>query len=389
MNKLALMIAGFLFVSVGLLTGVYVLVNGNDKKSYSIQEKINMGEELLKQSNRKSTEKALSIFSELSSKNIDSEYKFRVKFGLAHALEKNKDRLLALEIYKELNQYEGLSKEQREKLGYALGNLLLNLNQEEEGKIHLDFVLKTSEDRKIRSKALSAIADYYMRKKEFEKARKNYILAVQEYPSNVHARIGWGKALRELGKDFASYDIFDDYLEDTAYIDKDEPKVATEYKASVFEKAKTYYNKRKFEKALQHFKKALAVSESAIQTERSLYYIAECYYSLGKFKESLNYIEQVLTNENTSLDQAALYRRGIIAFRSGKYDKAAAVFQDVVEKYPSSSFTTKANSWRKESLELMNEESLYTDGEKKQDNSADTKKKPVQEELDSEDEPLP
>ena len=167
MSRLIYVLVGFLFVSGGVLTAVYIMVNKAEEKSvennaYPFEERLKIAEELLSQSSKKSSQKALLLFTELSSKSVPDAYKFRVTFGHAGALQKNKDRLRALDIYKELNQVPNLSKDERENLSYALGNLLLVLNQEEEGKIHLNSVLQTSRDNKLRSRALLSIADFFM-----------------------------------------------------------------------------------------------------------------------------------------------------------------------------------------------------------------------------------
>ncbi|MCX8000111.1 MAG: hypothetical protein N3A69_14350, partial [Leptospiraceae bacterium] len=65
--------------------------------------------------------------------------------------------MLALKTYKEIASLDGLSSQEREELEYRLGNLLLKLNQEEEGKAYLGYVLRNSENRELRSQALTSI----------------------------------------------------------------------------------------------------------------------------------------------------------------------------------------------------------------------------------------
>lgn len=167
MNRSIILITGFLFICAGLLIGVYqTTVQDEDSKRTSVLERIKEGEEYLKQTNPSATEKAVDIFSELSAKEIPEEYSFRVKYDMGRALERNQDSLLALGIYRELNQKEGLSRDERSKVAYSMGNLLLQLNRDEEGKGHLEEVLRISADSKFRSNALSAIADYYMKKRQ-------------------------------------------------------------------------------------------------------------------------------------------------------------------------------------------------------------------------------
>ncbi len=373
MSRLIYVLVGFLFVSGGVLTAVYIMVNKAEEKSvennaYPFEERLKIAEELLSQSSKKSSQKALLLFTELSSKSVPDAYKFRVTFGHAGALQKNKDRLRALDIYKELNQVPNLSKDERENLSYALGNLLLVLNQEEEGKIHLNSVLQTSRDNKLRSRALLSIADFYMRKAKYENASKNYFLAVQEYPNNVQARIGWTRALRKLGKDFASYDIFENYSEEIASMDKEEPKPAliSEDKSSGFDRAKTLYNKNQFDKALKAFTRLLKVTPAGKQREKILYYMGESNLKLGRYAEAIRFAEEVLVNEPSLLDHYALFTKGMALFSTKKYDRAAAVFNAIVDKYEPSTITERARKYSKECIQLLKEEANYPAKEEKQ-----------------------
>ena len=369
MSRLIYVLVGFLFVSGGVLTAVYIMVNKAEEKSvennaYPFEERLKIAEELLSQSSKKSSQKALLLFTELSSKSVPDAYKFRVTFGHAGALQKNKDRLRALDIYKELNQVPNLSKDERENLSYALGNLLLVLNQEEEGKIHLNSVLQTSRDNKLRSRALLSIADFYMRKAKYENASKNYFLAVQEYPNNVQARIGWTRALRKLGKDFASYDIFENYSEEIASMDKEEP--IPEDKSSGFDRAKTLYNKNQFDKALKAFARLLKVTPAGKQREKILYYMGESNLKLGRYAEAIRFAEEVLVNEPSLLDHYALFTKGMALFSTKKYDRAAAVFNAIVDKYEPSTITERARKYSKECIQLLKEEANYPAKEEKQ-----------------------
>lgn len=395
MNKLVLVIIGFLLVTGGVLTVVHEMVNRADEKTvennaYPFEEKLKVAEELLSQSNKKSAQKALLLFTELSSKTIPEKFKFRVTFGHAGSLQKNKDRLRALDIYKELNQMPNLSKEERENLSYALGNLLLLLNQEEEGKIHLNSVLQTSRDNKLRSKALLSIADFFMRKAKYENASKNYFLAVQEYPNNVQARIGWTRALRKLGKDFASYDIFENYSEEVSALDQKDLSLKpteNETKSVAFDKIKILYNKNQFEKALTAFAKLLKRTKDGKQREKILYYMGECNLKLGRYSEAIRFAEEVLINEPGSLDHYALFTKGMALFATKKYDRAAMVFNAIVDKYEPSTVTERAKRYAKECLQLLKEESMYSDKEeeKKEDKPETPENHSTPEETDSDD----
>ncbi|MCB1157308.1 MAG: tetratricopeptide repeat protein [Leptospiraceae bacterium] len=364
MNKRLLILAGLLLTLSGLTMAAYVFfVEGDKKKEKLILETIREGEVLLEQNNLQSSEKALSIFTNLFSK-IDKEgYDFRISYGLARALDKTGDKENALSYYRKLNTNKNLKKEDSEKLSYALGNLLLKMNKEEEGKIHLNLVLKNSEDKPLRSKALESIADFYFDKKDYLKAKKNYALALEEDPHNQQAKLSYARVLEYLGKDLASYEVLDEYVKDKSYVANNANKVKQNYKLSVFLKAKRYFLKKNYWSALKYFHKARKLYSDSSSLEEIYYFIGESYNNLGRFKSALPYFEKVLQNPGSKRDQAAYYRKGTIYFRMTKYSEAASFFQAAEEKFPKSFYTEKAKEYRQECLKLLSEDAIYSDPE--------------------------
>lgn len=365
MNRSIILVTGFLFVCAGLLTGIYTaVIQDQDSANRGILEKIREGEEFLKHSNPKSSEKALNIFSELSAKEVDSELSFRIKLDLASALDKTGDKMLALGIFRELNQKDQLSREEKAKVAYGLGNLLLLLNRDEEGKGHLEEVLRTSSDNKLRSNALSAIADYYMKKGNYDQSRKNYVLALQEDPENVKARVRWGKSLRRMGRDWSAYDVYEDYVQSDSYFDPDRVAVDKEFRSGLLEKGRQLYVRKEYQGAIETLKKALDIGVSEKAREHAWYYIAESYDAMGKTDSAIQYLNKILENSDGTLDQAAMFRKGTIYFRSGKYEKAAAVFQESADRNPDSPVGKKSSAWKKEALDQIEDDVRYRDGDK-------------------------
>ncbi len=357
MNRSIIALAGFLFICAGIITAFYqTTIESKQDQSANLLEKIQEGEEYLKQSSPTSKEKAVSIFSELAGKQGSVAYGFRIKYNQARALERNGDHYLALDIYKSLKANQEISQIEKDQLSFSLGNLLLKLDQEVEGKGHLESVLRTSSDPKLRSKVLQSLGEYQYNHKEYESARKNYVLALQEDTTNTEARIGWGRTLRKLGKDWASFDVFDEYIDTENQLSGANEKVVDEYKDSVFVQAKNLYIKKTYWKAIELFQKALTLNPSPSVEENSLYYIASAYDALGRNVQAIQYLNQTLNNSNSSLDQAALYKKGTIYFRQGKFTEAAGIFQSIVDKYPKNHITDKAIAWKKESLDQIQDE---------------------------------
>lgn len=360
MNQTVLKILGVVFIFLGLVAGAFVYLNESQSKKEDFLTKLKEGEEYLKQTNKISNRKALMLFNELAAQKIPKEYLFRVKFGQAVALEKNKDRLLALKAYKEIASLDGLSAQEREELEYRLGNLLLKLNQEEEGKAYLGYVLRNSENRELRSQALTSIADYYFDQKRFDKSAENYSLALQEDRYNVHARVGLERSLKGLGRDVNYTDVFPENLEylyspetNKVASKKEEKEITAVNKW--FEKGRRAYLNKQYNSAIQYLTKALKSSKSSLERERIHYYLTESYIALGEYETANKQADLVLKNPNTSLDAAAVFKKGVIQFKLGKYKEAVAYFNEVIEKYPDANpnVVSLAEKWRKEAVHLL------------------------------------
>jgi len=177
-------------------------------------------------------------------------------------------------------------------------------------------------------------------------------LAIQEDGNYTEARIGLGRVLKKQGKDYAAFDLFDGYLEESSKMDGTDPNVAKEYKTGVYEKAKTYFVNKSYYKAIEYFQKSIELGQNE---EGSLYYIASSYDALGKYTEAIKTINKLLNNSVYSLDQEALFKKGTIYFKQGKYENAASIFQVVIEKYAKNHITEKSIAWKKESLDQIQE----------------------------------
>lgn len=364
-------VLGTTLVLMGILVGGYVL--SRDIKTISNQQTINVvtpenideklkeGEILLSQNNRQSTEKALSLFNELSAKNTTQEFNTRIRLGLGVALIKNQDRLVALEVFRELNQNKDLKKEEREKVSYHLGSILLQINQEEEGKAHLEDVLRSSENHKLRSGSFYALANFYLKRKEYDKARKNYILSIHEDPNNIHARIGWRRAIRAMGRDMDSPDLLDDYIDEhpVAQYRQEEHRENSKQGITYLEKGRSMYDRKEFSKAIGFLSRALKFPLDTGSRERVYYYLSESYFAIGKNSKALKFAQETIYNPSSNLDPAAYYRKGTIFYKQGKYREAAAEFDAVIEKFPNSTYSEKSRAYKKESLHMLSEDEKY------------------------------
>ena len=379
MNKGLILLLGTVLVVSGLLMGAYSLKQEKDAKDKTslVTEKLREGEILLEQSNPKSIEKAREIFSELYSKENSEPYKFRILYGLANCLEQTGDKVKALEYYKELNQFPNLNKEEKDKLSLSLGKLLLLLNREEEGKIHLKYVLKNSQNSKRRSLALTYIADFHLDKSILDKALKDYILAIEEDPSNYYAKQQLEKLSKLMGIDWRTYNG----SSPKEVKEKPIPVKKTKTKLSYYQIGKQSFVNKKYWTAIRNFKRALPGSKSVKQKERVLWYIGESYSAVNRLQQSIEFMDKVLENPDTTLDQAAVFRKGTVNFRLNKYEAALVLFQETIDKYPKSYYTDKAEEYKKETQKVLTDANEFEDG--KETPKPPTEKKQNKEGLES------
>jgi tetratricopeptide (TPR) repeat protein len=372
MNKGLILLLGAVLIVSGLLMGAYSLKQEKEAKDKRalVTEKLKEGEILLEQSNPKSIEKAREIFSELYSKENSEPYKFRILYGLANSLEQTGDKLKALEYYKELNQFPNLTNEEKDKLSLSLGKILLLLNREEEGKIHLKYVLKNSQNSKLRSLALTYIADFHLDKNDLEKALKDYILAIEEDPSNYYAKQQLEKLSKLMGIDWRTYnDSPKEITEKPATAKKTKPKL------SYYQRGKQSFINKKYWTAIRNFKRAIPISKSVKQKEKVLWYIGESYNAVNRLQQSIEYMDKVLENPDMTLDQAAVFRKGTVNFRLNKYEEALVLFQETINKYPKSYYTDKAEEYKKETQKILTDANEFEDG-KEAPSVTPTEKKP-------------
>jgi tetratricopeptide (TPR) repeat protein len=94
--------------------------------------------------------------------------------------------------------------------------------------------------------------------------------------------------------------------------------------------------------------------------------LQESNLKLGRYVEAIRFAEEVLVNEPSLLDHYALFTKGMALFSTKKYDRAAAVFNAIVDKYEPSTITERARKYSKECIQLLKEEANYPAKEEKQ-----------------------
>lgn len=355
MSRNFIILAGFLLVSLGISLMHYDELFPEKTETVLLQEKIQEGETYLLQNSQTAIDKAVQIFSEVSSKKDIQKFETRIKLGLARSLEKKGDKLVALEIYKQIQDKKVFTNEEKEELYLRLGTLLLGLKREEEGRGFLETILRDSSNKKTRSLAYFALGECNYWNRDFEKAKNNFELSLAEDSGNFRAKIAYAKSLRKLGRDFESYDVFDSYIDMMSRLEILDKEISSEYKSSVYEKARELFSKKDYKNAISFFRKASDISDSPKVKELCEFYIASAYRALGKSKEAISHYNKVLQNMNPALDQEAIFQKGVMSFQAGDFEKASLLFQSAIDKFPRTHITERAEKWNQEAIDELRE----------------------------------
>ena len=107
---------------------------------------------------------------------------------------------------------------------------------------------------------------------------------------------------------------------------------------------------------MSFFKKALGSNLDADTKERALYWMAESFLARGMKSEAYKKFGSVLENTNTTMDQPALLKKGIILFEQNRMKSAARIFQKAEEGYSENIYTERAREWRKEAEAQIKDE---------------------------------
>ena len=299
------------------------------------------------------------IFNRVFSRDLDPKINHLAKYGLGVALEKLEDRAAALEHFWQLKRENIEDEELRDKVDFSLGRLLLYINHEEEGRSLLKALLARTNDNRLKSKIHTAFGHYHMRAKDRKRARDNFTIALKYFPDNLQAELARAEAKRGSGGAWAAYNYYDDYLVGLGNLEPEKrKKVDGRVSQDLYESGIKAYRSGNYHSAISYFSKVLARGGEGRQAENSTYWMAESYASLGKNRDAISYYDRVLKNVDTSMDQAALIKKGIILFREGRREGAASAFHRAVEDYPHGTYTRKALEWKRETEAQIREDSI-------------------------------
>ena len=329
-----------------------------DSRFRAERVRLREAEEYLNQNSPASARQAQVIFNLIVSRNIDPLITLQARYGLGVALEKMGDKRAALRHFRALKAERPADQDLMEKIEYSLGKVLLQINYESEGKILLESVLVRTQSRALKSKIHTALGAFYLRRGDRRRARENFKVALNYNSDNLSAELGQANAIRGMrGQALVAYDYYDDYLVGISNLDPvRRKKLIKKLKKDYYISGIRCYRKGDFKRAIAFFRKTLSSSPDARTAERAMYFEAESFYALGNKRMAYKIYNRVLTNADSTMDQPALIKKGIILFGQGKLKEAAALFQKAEDDYPSGTYTRRAGEWRKEAEAQIREQ---------------------------------
>lgn len=198
-----------------------------------------------------------------------------------------------------------------------------------------------------------------MRKGQRNRAEANFRIALKYDPENLQAEQGRAAALKGQGRAWEAYKHYDDYLVGNGNLDpKENAELASDLRRDAYSRGITAYRQGRYHDAAGYLQRALRSSGDARITEKSLFWLGESYAGAGKEDEALGYYDRTLKNADSTYDQAALVKKGILLEKKGRLEEAGAAFQRAVEDYPGGRYTDRALEWRQEVLAQLREKAI-------------------------------
>ncbi len=332
-------------------------------------------DEYLRQNSRESARAASVIFNRVLARNIAPDINDVATYGLAVALEKMDDRQAALEYYRELKERGVDDLALADRVDYSLGKLLLYIDHEEEGSSLLKTLLARTKDKRLKSKIHAAFGHFALRKGQRNRAEANFRIALKYDPENLQAERGRAAALKGQGRAWEAYKHYDDYLVGNGNLDpKEKQELSSDLRRDAYSRGIAAYRQGRYHDAAGYLNRALRTSGDARITEKSLFWLGESYAGAGQDDKALSYYDRTLKNADSTYDQAALVKKGILLEKKGNLEEAGAAFQRAVEDYPGGRYTDRALEWRQEVLAQLREKAIV-------ENSAyDEKREPEKDE---------
>ncbi|HBS05990.1 MAG TPA: hypothetical protein DEA96_13565 [Leptospiraceae bacterium] len=381
----AIFIAGLLFLTAGTsflaldqwrfsqVLGEMNLAGSPDAREQIKMEEglsdLREAEEYLAQNSLESAQKAHDRFVHVLSRDLGKDINQRASYGIAASLDRLGDRNRAVEHLRSLRGEGVQDKDLREKTEYLLGRLLILFGHDEEGKSILQELLASTQNNLIKSRIHTTFGDYYRLTGQKKKAERNYRIALEYSPGNLHAEVERAELLDDNPR--IRYYYHEDYLIDSSLKKKNEkpasqtqrpvrkPRKETRPEKedskekpgnaqALYEAGIKHFRDKQYPEAVSKFQAALKAGPDSELREKVLYWMAESLSAGGEKDQALEYYTAVIENPALSLDQAAYIQRGIILFDRAKVKEAYEEFKKAASQFPEGAYTNQALEWQRE-----------------------------------------
>ncbi len=283
---------------------------------------------------RKNYEKSIKDIEIYLSKNLTDD-------------EKAEAYLLMGDCYIELKQYENAANSYLkisllkssypfEKVLYLTGWAFARAEKYDNAKVHFEKIIKTSKDRKYIALAYYNLGIIEYNKKNYDEAKRIFNELYEnykdtEYFEEASIKIGWIYFKEEKFK------LLIDYL------NKINLKDSWDY---LNLKGWGYFRLGEYKKAIDNFTNSLIYAKDISSSNDSLIAIAKSYYNLNDFGVSFSYFEEAynLSYKAGIVDNfpSLLSEMAWTLIKSGQLKKATSYYEELIEKYPDSPYTSES-----------------------------------------------
>lgn len=236
--------------------------------------------------------------------------------------------------------------------------------------------LLTFKNKRIRVQGYNLIAWAYFRQNNYEKAKETYLSIIDLFPESEYTALSYYNLgiinynqknykeaisyFEKVYKDFKESEYFEDAVLKVGWIyyKEEKFKLLIDYlekfsgrinkKVWEYESLKGWANFRlgNFKQAVKNFEGSLLKANDIKETNESLIAIAKSYYNMNEFSEAFKYYYQGYNNAiNYNLRSEIPSLLSDMAWslvKSGNLDEAKRYYQELVDKYPDSEYTSEA-----------------------------------------------
>jgi TolA-binding protein len=105
------------------------------------------------------------------------------------------------------------------------------------------------------------------------------------------------------------------------------------------------YNSRRYNEAISVFDQLLASGENNSLVDNCQYWKGECYYGLSNYEQAILEFQKIFAFPNSNKFDDAQLKLGLCYMQMNNYERARAEFDKLLREYPSSEYTSRAQSY--------------------------------------------